>query len=96
MPICRYLQRMQILAESVISPIVSVKNQASQKRRYCKHLCRIDRPSKLVISDISTYTRIVVTSTYLESGDFAYSLNMQLRFFCLLRFLSNGCDCQIR
>jgi len=36
MPICRYLQRMQILAESVISPIVSVKNQASQKRRYCK------------------------------------------------------------
>jgi len=26
--------------------MVSVKNLASQRYRYCKHLCRIDRPSK--------------------------------------------------
>jgi len=35
-----------------------------------QHLCRIDRPSKLVISDydICIFTRIVVTSTYLKFG----------------------------
>ncbi len=31
--------------------MVSAINSYFQKFRYCKHLCRIDRPLKLVISD---------------------------------------------
>ena len=53
--------------------VVSAKKRVSQKYRYCKHLCRIDRPSKLVISDydICTFARVVIPSTYPYFGDFA-------------------------
>jgi hypothetical protein len=46
---------------------VYVKYSTLKNVRYCKHLCRIDRPSKFVISDydICVLTRVVVTSTYL-------------------------------
>ena len=47
-----------------ISAMISVQNFATQKYRYCKHLCRIDQPSKLVISDydISIITRVGISN----------------------------------
>jgi len=50
---------------------------------YCKHLCRIDRPSKLVISekDICNFTRVGVTSTYLDFCNFACILNLSGLFY---------------
>ena len=57
--------------------MVSVINLTSKNYRYCKHLCRIDRPSKLVISDydICIFARVGIPSTYLYFSDFTYSLN---------------------
>ena len=46
--------RLQLIANEPklqISPIVSAINLASKNYRYCKHLCNIDHPLKLVISD---------------------------------------------
>ncbi len=53
------------------SLIVSVQDLTSKNYRYCKLICRIDRPSKLVISDydICIFTRVVITSTYLYFGE---------------------------
>jgi hypothetical protein len=64
-----------------ISLIVSVQNLTSKKYRYCKHLCKIDRPSKPVISDYDIWiiARIVFTSTYLEFDHFACILNISLQ-----------------
>ncbi len=60
-----------VLQDSPIMDIcyVSVKKRGdSQKYRYCKHLCKIDRPSKLVISDydICSFSILPILSIYLH------------------------------
>jgi hypothetical protein len=51
-----------------ISKMISVIKFSTQKYRYCKHLCKIDQPAELVISDydIRIFTRVDITSTYLQ------------------------------